>query len=377
MKLLIIPLSEEEWKKPHVAHAVEDIMICCRRISKKVDLVTERRRFAKASTLIEDFALDNMRKGNTAYLELDHEEAIALMRGLEKLYGTCTPSFIHPNRMDEFLNCVKLRKIAHFCGKKTGFVVIMHQFEKEVILSLIPAESHKKVIGSHIQPTREDKFFNDNTCCSNETLIKEIQKKLLEVINAERPFNASAYGHESITETLHTAIYSDQSLSPYHKLFTLPFSNRGGMRLLRISYDDGSEGGLFPLFSLKKLERRPACSGVIKLGIVSLRHSESLDMITDGYLIRNSEMNWQDSYGEQEGFAYQRMMVLLDSLLDLESSIEIHLYHTGLQPAVVGVYRAVVDQLKSHQGKVVIVPYFVRRGDSLTDVRYIPSKAWY
>ena len=109
----------------------------------------------------------------------------------------------------------------------------------------------------------------------------------------------------------------------------------------------------------------------------SVRHSESLDVVTDGYVIRNSEMNWQDSCGEQEELAYQQMMLLFESLLKIESSIEIHLYHTGLQPAVVGAYRAIVEQLNANREKVVIVPYFTRTGQRGTDVQYKPSEAWY
>ncbi|NLB01749.1 MAG: hypothetical protein GX837_12475 [Methanomicrobiales archaeon] len=377
MKLIVIPLPEEEWNKPSVAQAVEDIMICCRRISKKVDLATERRRFAKASDLIETVALDHMRKRNANYLELDNEEAIMLLNGLERVYSTCTPSFIHPDRIGEFLNCVKLKKIAHLRWERAGFVVILSPFENVPASSPLPIKPHKNEKDNQIQPVSKDAFLNDNDCCSNEELIKKIQEKILEAINAERPFNASAYGHEGITETLRTAIYAIQSPTTFQGFFARILSKSSRVQFLRISYDDGSAGGLFPLFSLKKLEIRPECSVIIKLGLMSIRHSESLDVITDGYLIRNSEMNWQDSYGEQEWFAHQQMMKLVDALLEIEHSVEIHLYHTGLQPAVVGVYRAVVDQLKNHRGRVIVVPYFARGGDGFTEVCYVPSEAWY
>lgn len=377
MKLSVIPLPEEEWNNPLVAQAVEDIMICCRRISKKVGLATERRRFAKASDLIETVALDHMRKRNVNHLELNSEEAITLMNGLESIYSTCTPSFIHPDRIDEFLNRVKLEKIAYLHRKRAGLVIILSPFENVPASSPLPIKPHKNESDNQIQPVSKDAFLNDNDCCSNVELIKTIQEKILEAINTERPFNASAYGHESITETLRTAIYAIQSPTISQRFFARILSKSSRAVFLRISYDDGSAGGLFPLFSLKKLEIRPKCSVIIKLGLMSIRHSESLDVITDGYLIRNSEMNWQDSYGEQEWFAHQQMMKLVDSLLEIEHSVEIHLYHTGLQPAVVGVYRAVVDQLKNHRGRVIVVPYFARGGDGFTEVRYVPSEAWY
>jgi len=55
------------------------------------------------------------------------------------------------------------------------------------------------------------------------------------------------------------------------------------------------------------------------------------------------------------------------------NGLELHLYHTGLEPAVIGVYRAIVESLRapSNRGRFVVIPKIFRRG------RYDSLKAWY
>ncbi|MBU4204821.1 hypothetical protein KKH26_01395, partial [Patescibacteria group bacterium] len=51
---------------------------------------------------------------------------------------------------------------------------------------------------------------------------------------------------------------------------------------------------------------------------------------------------------------------------DSRAGLRLHLFQsTGLEPAVVGTYRAVVELLQKHRGKLVVVPRIYRRDDKL------------
>jgi hypothetical protein len=151
-------------------------------------------------------------------------------------------------------------------------------------------------------------------------------------------------------------------------------------------YQDGSQGEPIPLFDLAPIER-PEKLLKVNLGTVSMRHTGT-DRMVSAYLIMNLEMQSRKESGasEQEAFAYMRTVRFVSDILRVAqgrdrdaiskkdpvytaliehykigktnaNGLEISLFQsTGLEPATVGIYRALRDLIKQHRGKLVIVP---------------------
>jgi hypothetical protein len=127
----------------------------------------------------------------------------------------------------------------------------------------------------------------------------------------------------------------------------------------------------------------------LRLGLMSFRHPE-LDYIVDLYACRNRELAALKSMAAEEAYAFGRAKeVLLDSALTQGALIEV--YHTGLEPMVVGFYRGVVAALVERQKRKLprllqVQPmFFVGKPEhrelspdspGAKPENYIPSKVW-
>jgi hypothetical protein len=146
---------------------------------------------------------------------------------------------------------------------------------------------------------------------------------------------------------------------------------------IRFAYDDGSIGEKFPLFCLAP-KRAPEGLPIIKAALISNRHFE-LDPEIDICIIRNSEISRREeaSFAEQEQLSYNITDRFLRDYLKKSNGLELHLYHTGLEPAVIGTYRAILEILRESdlkfRGKLIVIPKMFRgykRG-------FQDLKAWY
>ena len=131
--------------------------------------------------------------------------------------------------------------------------------------------------------------------------------------------------------------------------------------LLPVRFTDGSVAEPFPLGSFGHAVERPSATGlpVLRLGLISFRHPD-LDRFVDRYVVTNARMNSCGTSAEQEALSCQTTRDLLsDPVLD-DGGI-IHFYPTGLEPAVVGFYRGVVETLtrRAEAGRprtLIVVP---------------------
>lgn len=103
-------------------------------------------------------------------------------------------------------------------------------------------------------------------------------------------------------------------------------------------------------------------SQTLNIGTLSFRHLD-YDSVVDMYLIRDRETRTLTS-SEIDHLAYSRMMEILCDPIFSDGG-QIRMYQTGLEPLVIGVYRAVVDHLrerrKSGAESLVIQPVFHRK----------------
>jgi hypothetical protein len=203
---------------------------------------------------------------------------------------------------------------------------------------------------------------------------ERIYQKINEAIISSQPFNASAFSHRMFTEVIRDYV-NKPYLSLWRQLLNwLLFWRRLKPIFLPIIYNDGGEAKPFPLFSLSRISQ-PKGFPIIKVGLMSMRHPE-LDSLVDAYLLRNRQVDRKESCAEQDDIAYNRTTQFLSELLKEKKEIEIHLYHTGLEPVVVGTYRAITEVLQKHQGQLVIIPKFpvVKKG-GLTG--YTGANPWF
>ncbi|MEK9148798.1 MAG: hypothetical protein AAB267_01985, partial [Candidatus Desantisbacteria bacterium] len=119
---------------------------------------------------------------------------------------------------------------------------------------------------------------------------------------------------------------------------------------------------------------KPKGLPVIQAALMSGRHFD-LDSEVDICLLRNSELKGQEdvTIAKQEEIAYNKVTDFIYSCLEKMGGIELHIYHTGLEPAVIGTYRAIVEvlRLEKNREKFMVIPKFYRGN------RFVDEKAWY
>jgi hypothetical protein len=126
-----------------------------------------------------------------------------------------------------------------------------------------------------------------------------------------------------------------------------------------IEYRDGSRSA--QPFALRSLELRTQLAGAeldLRFALLSIRHTE-MDAVVHGAWLRNAEVSRPMPAAQTDDLVYE---ISRTQLLELTSGgsrrVRIHLYQTGLETAVVGFYKAVVDHLLEFKGTVAVQPMY-------------------
>jgi len=143
--------------------------------------------------------------------------------------------------------------------------------------------------------------------------------------------NFSDLGHHVIAEILNEMVYS-----------------KGTKISVPITYADGSQASPFPLFCLRPRQIESVRFAfkdepLIKVGMMSQRHPE-LDPTVKIYIFRNQEISIGKPAGEIDETAYRKAKELFAKSRS-EGKYRIAFYQTGFQPAIVGFYRALTEEL--------------------------------
>jgi hypothetical protein len=180
-----------------------------------------------------------------------------------------------------------------------------------------------------------------------EAMIAEVER----AIRSNVAVNINNYSHLVITDILHSFVFSPPQTSS---------------RLLKVVYEDGSQGRPFPIYCLPQpgTEVTQRFSGIqpLRVAMLSIRHME-MDREVDMAWFRNTEASLRRScYADTDFFCYQETLRQLKTLKP-EEPILIHLYQTGLEPAVVGFFRALVEFYMAKETKdaqIAVVPRYFR-----------------
>lgn len=125
----------------------------------------------------------------------------------------------------------------------------------------------------------------------------------------------------------------------------------------QVTYRDGSSGRPFPLRAVRMTREVPKRRSELHLTLLSIRHVE-MDERVDGAWFRNREISLPRPAGLTDEICYEQSREQL-RLVSQEQSVLIYLYQTGLPPANVGFYRALIDHhLERDHHNVAVVPRY-------------------
>ena len=129
-----------------------------------------------------------------------------------------------------------------------------------------------------------------------------------------------------------------------------------------VEYRDGSRAAHpFALRSLQLSDEHGAVDLELRLALLSIRHVD-MDATIDGAWMRNAEVSRPRPAAQTDDLVYRLSRQQLADLTAGRRTVKIVLYQTGLETAVVGFYRALVDHLLAEPASVVVQPmYFVAR----------------
>lgn len=127
-----------------------------------------------------------------------------------------------------------------------------------------------------------------------------------------------------------------------------------------VEYRDGSQSSHpFPLRSLQLADDAPASSDLeLRLALLSIRHTE-MDIEVDGAWLRNSEVSKPRPAALTDDLVYETSRRQFRELTRSGTrTAAIRLFQTGLDAAIVGFYRSVVEHLTEYPGSLTVIPMF-------------------
>ncbi|MBF6621605.1 MAG: hypothetical protein ITG02_15415 [Patulibacter sp.] len=140
-----------------------------------------------------------------------------------------------------------------------------------------------------------------------------------------------------------------------------------------VRYRDGSTGIQFPLRSLRLTDQLSQGWRTYRFAMLSIRHTE-MDVEVDGAWLRNTDISRPRPAGDTDRIAYDMTRTQLERLCEREPTL-IYLYQTGLDTAVVGFYRAVVEHLRRSPQSLAVVPMYFRRQPPGAEARTVAGYA--
>ena len=417
MKAILIPISQDNWESKEMIVVVQQAKDSARKIRKRIDVRLERKRFSNACDRIEELALNY---GGDIYLELGDDKTQLLLNELPKDGDAQFPFFEHIE-VKRILQNGFSTELENKITENSGIVAILEPFavgnisfqtkQREKKKQLKPPEPDYSASDVDFKEMdEENKKFHQQIRMAIET------GKPLGWINIEGEGNTGLVRHEALITAIREYIYVKEQPTEmvmvevtkevpdkeatrkrnskwWYKILPFLIPKKPIMKKIKVkepkvtklpiepinihfAYGDGSIGEDFPLFCLAP-KKAPEGLPVIKAALISNRHFE-LDPKIDVCLIRNSEISREDaSIAEQEQLSFEIADKFLRKYLEKSNGLELHIYHTGLEPAVIGTYRAILQILRKsdskYRDKLIVIPKMFRgHKNGFQDL-----KAWY
>jgi hypothetical protein len=131
-----------------------------------------------------------------------------------------------------------------------------------------------------------------------------------------------------------------------------------------VLYRDQSKGRPFPLRALNLVDSVPNEWRTLRFTLMSIRHVE-MDAIVDGAWLRNAKISRPRPAAQTDELVYSLSLRQLELLSSQEQTV-ILMYQTGLETAIVGFYRAVIEHLLRHPHSICVVPHYFQATGEFT-----------
>lgn len=161
----------------------------------------------------------------------------------------------------------------------------------------------------------------------------------------------SGISNRVVTQVLRESVHSDHESGPIR---------------VPVEYRDGSRSANpMALRSLVLTDTLPPFDIELRFALLSIRHTE-MDATVHGAWLRNSEISQHRRHAETDDLVYEISREQLDVLTQRGNRrLRLYLYQTGLQPAVMGFYKALTDHMVQHPSSVAVQPmFFAQQGAS-------------
>ena len=194
----------------------------------------------------------------------------------------------------------------------------------------------------------------------HKKLLDILKEKINKAIITGGEINFSNQSHPVIADALNEFVYKEE-----------PGQEETSIRVI---YMDGSEAEPFPLRCLNRKEEFKTINP-LRASLISMRHLKMDDRV-DFAWFRNRKVSSGKAFAETDAFCTERTIELLNRSEE-GKKLDLHLYQTGLEPAVVGFFRGLVKQLINFRNKtnapdIQITPYYFNRNDA----EYRPGRVW-
>ena len=414
MKLSTFAISKNEWCNQAFSVVTQQAKDSARKIQKGIDVGLERKRFNNACNRIEILALQ---KGKEVVAAKGLQEMLDIISGKSSVFF----SFVEHDILKTFTNVFDDTSKKYLMENQATLVFILKEFSKGSIKLKSPTEEAltKNSVKSNITE------LNQPATLSISDIKTGFHKQILTALEKATPIgwiniqggddhSNTLLRHEGIISCLREHIFARKqptSIEHYkvkekivdkkaneerEKLFRFKVQNFLStqpqiMKQIEVpktriiihdiipgnvqfAFSDGSISDLFPLYSM--IEVKPKDKLVsIRVALISNRHFE-LDHIVETCILRNSEISRRQeaTIADQEKLSFEIAQKFFIEILEKTGGAHIELYHTGLEPAVIGTYRAFLSTIlqKGNRGKLVITPKVFKGGDKYADL-----KQWY
>lgn len=354
--------------------------LCCARLEAEIKIATLKEAKSlsefKSALISNNFPVITLGQTYLDSMRLMYQKAEVKSSGM-RLGAT----FFLPKQIEAHINAfaslateldlseltdLKLRiAFFQFAAKhQCGIVEIQNPFNYQEQATK-PSVTIEKFNKPELQIQVDDEGAFDNEGRNAYEILREQVEHAIQNAKKGKPcaVNFSNQPHNIITDVLNEFAYSDSGKikKPIY---------------IQVIYTDGSQAEDLPLLCLpshddKDLEKLTTVLP-LKAALLSMRHLE-MDHKVDMSWFRNREVSKARVFAITDQFCYVETKKQLSGTRK-DGVFVLHLYQTGLQPAIIGFYRALIEELiyraKLPSSLAVIPFYYSKFG-------YEQGRVWY
>ncbi len=420
MRLTTFVISSADWNTEIFSVVIQQIKDSSRKVLKGIDVGIERKRFNNSCSILENLAIQN---GTQILIEESKLQEIIDTLSLT----SALPPFIECDTLKSLIKQFSNEDIKMIADSKSAIVFVVDEYsageikvklENELSKGIIESNivEYNKIVTDKIEQKRFDEQILNAIKTGNPIGWINIEHAITDITNEEGIGNLEAQKllrHEGIITCLREHIYAlkppieirqfdveriivdKEANERREKSFWFQilnfFSKRSPIKKkikikeprnvtldiipqkVQFAFEDGSISDFFPLYSMVEIKPKEKLPS-LKVALISNRHHE-LDTLVEICIIRNSEISRLEeaTIAEQEKLSFDIAGKFFHEVIEKTGGVHIELYHTGLEPAVIGTYRALLNILlvKGNRGKIIVTPK-VKARDKFDDL-----KQWY